>query len=322
VQTARLWHSLGHHDHAGAFHIDGVTGPDEYSAIVDDNVYTNLMAEQNLRVAADVASRHPDSARALDVDEEEIAAWRDAATDMHIPYDNRLGVHPQDAGFTRHEVMDLEGLEYPLLLHVPYLELYRKQVLKQTDLVLALFLRGDRFSAEQKTRDFAYYEPLTVRDSSLSACIQATVAAEVGHVELAYDYFGEAALMDLGDLEHNTRDGLHMASLAGSWIAAVAGFGGMRNHGGELSFRPRLPAVLAKLSFRINYRDRCLQVSITHDRARYELIHGGKPLTLRHQDELITVATDKPVDRAWTVPDPGPEPSQPPGREPRRRRPR
>jgi alpha,alpha-trehalose phosphorylase len=205
---------------------------------------------------------------------------------------------------------------------MPYFQLYRKQVVKQPDLVLALFLRGDRFTAEEKARDFAYYEPLTVRDSSLSACIQAVVAAEVGHLELAYDYFGEAALMDLGDLEHNTRDGLHMASLAGSWLAAVAGFGGMRNHGGELSFRPRLPAAIAKLTFRVNYRDRCLQVSITHDEARYELIHEGELLTVRHEDETLKIAPGKPQTRAWNVPDPGPEPRQPPGREPRRRRPR
>ena len=321
VHTARLWRSLGHHDHSGAFHIDGVTGPDEYSAVVDDNVYTNLMAEQNLRMAADIASRHPDEARALEVDEEEIAAWRDAATDMHVPFDRRLRVHPQDADFTHHELMDFEGLEYPLLLHYPYFQLYARQVLKQPDLVLVLMLRGDRFTPEEKARDFAYYEPLTVRDSSLSACVQAAVAAEVGHLELAYDYFGEAALMDLDDLEHNTRDGLHMASLAGSWWAAVAGFGGMRSHGGELSFRPRLPGALAKLSFRVIFRGTCLRVTVTHAQALYELPHGGDPLTVRHDEEVLTVREGEPVRREWAVPDPGPEPRQPPGREPARRRP-
>ena len=171
---------------------------------------------------------------------------------------------------------------------------------------MALFLRGDRFTLDEKTRDFAYYEPLTVRDSSLSACVQAVVAAEVGHLELAYDYFGEAALMDLGDLEHNTSDGLHMASLAGSWIAAVAGFGGMRNHGDELRFHPRLPVALSKLRFRVNFRGSCLQVTITHSRVRYELRGDCPPLTIRHQDERITV--DEPVEREWSVPDPGPEP--------------
>jgi alpha,alpha-trehalose phosphorylase len=322
VHTARLWRSLGHHDHSGAFHIDGVTGPDEYSAVVDDNVYTNLMAEQNLRKAAEIAARHPDEARALGVDEEEIAAWRDAAGGMHIPFDRRLGVHAQDSSFTHHELMDFEGLEYPLLLHYPYFQLYSKQVLKQPDLVLAQLMRGDRFTASEKARNFAYYEPLTVRDSSLSACVQAAVAAEVGHLELAYDYFGEAALMDLGDLEHNTRDGLHMASLAGSWIAAVAGFGGMRSYGGELSFHPRLPSALTKLTFRVLYRSCCLRVTITHAEAVYELIEKDDPLTIRHEDEVITIRYGEPVQRGWSVPDPGPEPRQPAGRAPARRRPR
>ena len=219
--------------------------------------------------------------------------------------------------------MDFDGLEYPLLLHIPYFQLYRKQVVKQPDLVLALFLRGDRFSAEEKARNFAYYEPLTVRDSSLSACIQAVVAAEVGHLELAYDYFGEAALMDLGDLEHNTRDGLHMASLAGSWIAAVAGFGGMRDHGGELSFRPRLPAALAQAELP-RHLPRSLPAG--HDHARRGALRAdprrraadGPP----RGRELRIVRRRAGQTRGWSVADPGPEPRQPPGREPRRRRPR
>jgi alpha,alpha-trehalose phosphorylase len=318
VETARLWLSLGHHDHAGAFHIDGVTGPDEYSAIVDDNVYTNLLAEQNLRMAAEIAARHFEQARGIGVDEEEIAAWRDAAADMHIPYDRRLDIHPQDAKFTHHELLDLTDLQFPLLLHMPYFQLYRRQVCKQPDLVMAMLYRGDRFTPDEKARNFAYYEPLTVRDSSLSACVQAVVAADVGHLELAYDYFGEAAMMDLGDLEHNTADGLHMASLAGSWIAAVAGFGGMRTHSDELSFAPRLPSALRSLRFRINCHGSCLQVTITHSQARYELRGECAPLTVRHEGEEITV--NEPVERPWTVPDPGPEPTQPPGRAPARRR--
>ena len=149
---------------------------------------------------------------------------------MVVPWDDFLGVHPQSEGFTDHEIWDFEatGDRYPLLLHFPYFDLYRKQVVKQADLVLALHWRGDAFTPEQKVRDFEYYEALTVRDSSLSACTQAVIAAEVGHLELAYDYFGEAALIDLDDIEHNTRDGLHIAALAGAWLAAVTGFGGPR----------------------------------------------------------------------------------------------
>jgi alpha,alpha-trehalose phosphorylase len=324
VATARLWLSLGHHDAKGAFHIDGVTGPDEYSAIADDNVYTNLMAQRNLWSAADIAARHRREAHALGVDDEETAAWRDAADAMHVPFDEELGVHPQAQGFTRHAEWDFAGTkpdQYPLLLHFPYFDLYRKQVVKQADLVMALFIRGDAFTAEEKARDFAYYERLTVRDSSLSACTQAVVAAEVGHLELAYDYFGEAALMDLGDLEHNTRDGLHMASLAGSWLVAVAGFGGARDHGGRLSFAPRLPAAIERLAFGMRFRGRKLRVEVVPGEARYQLL-DGEPLELRHNGNAFELRPGAVVKRKWAPPKPGPPPEQPPGRAPVRRRPR
>ena len=324
VQTARLWRSLGHHDSKGAFHLDGVTGPDEYSAIADDNVYTNLMAQRNLESAADAAARHTRAARKLGVDAEEIAAWRDAAGAMHVPWDEELQVHPQAERFTKHADWDFDATEpdqYPLLLHFPYFDLYRKQVVKQADLVLALVTRGDAFTAEEKARDFAYYERLTVRDSSLSACTQAIVAAEVGHLQLAYDYFGEAALMDLGDLEHNTRDGLHMASLAGSWLAAVAGFGGTRDHGGRLSFAPRLPAEIERLCFRLRFRDRRLQVEVLPGEAHYTLLEG-RQLGVHHNGDALQLKVGTTVSRPWKAPATGPDPEQPPGRAPARRRPR
>jgi alpha,alpha-trehalose phosphorylase len=321
VETARLWHSLGHHDPEGRFRIDGVTGPDEYSAIADNNVYTNLLAQRNMRAAADAVARHPRHAAELGADLEEAAAWRDAARDMVIPWDDALGVHPQSEGFTSHEVWDFEhtsGEQYPLLLHFPYFELYRKQVVKQADLVLALHVLGDAFTAEEKARDFAYYEALTVRDSSLSACTQAAVAAEVGHLELAYDYFAEAALLDLHDIAHNTSDGLHIASLAGACIAAVAGFGGLRDNGDRLSFAPRLPARLERLAFRLVFRDRRLEVEATKTQATYRLLEGA-PLELVHHGTPITVAADAPVTAEIPFVEPRPAPSQPYGRAPVRR---
>ena len=321
VETARLWRSLGHHDALGTFRIDGVTGPDEYSAITDNNVYTNLMAARNLVTAAAAASRHADRAEALGVDEEEMASWRDAAAAMAVPWDPELGVHPQSDGFTRHRRWDFARTrpdQYPLLLHFPYYELYRSQVVKQADLVLALYLCGDRFDPEQKARDFAYYEAITVRDSSLSASTQAIVAAEVGHLELAFDLFGETALVDLRNLAENTHDGMHIAALAGAWLTAVAGFGGMRDHGERLSFAPRLPSRLTRMCFRLLYRGRCLRVHVHAREARYELVSGA-PLELVHHGEELTVGTDAPQTRP--VP-PAPDrerPHSPPGREPRRR---
>jgi alpha,alpha-trehalose phosphorylase len=323
VETARLWHSLGHHDAHGNFRIDGVTGPNEYNAIADNNVYTNLMAQQNLSAAAEAVERHPDRAHELGVDSKEAAAWRDAADAMLIPYDEALGVHPQAEEFTDHAVWDFAGTpaeNYPLFLHYSYFDLYRKQVVKQADLVLALLIRGDAFSPEEKARNFEYYEALTVRDSSLSAAIQAVVAAEVGHLELAYDYFAEAALLDLGDIHHNTRDGLHLASLAGAWIAAVLGFGGMRDHGGSLSFEPRLPGELSRLAFRLSFRGRRLKVEVDRGQARYVMLEGA-PLEIAHEGEAVTLTQDEPVTRPVSIPPPREPPQQPPGRAPVRRRP-
>src|SRR5918997_344722 len=323
VETARLWRSLGHHDARGRFRIDGVTGPDEYSAIADNNVYTNLMAQQNLLAAAEAIERHPDCAREFGVGPKETAGWREAARTMLVPYDEALGVHPQAEEFTEHAVWDFARTspeQYPLLLHFPYFELYRKQVVKQADLVLALYLRGDAFSSEAKARDFEYYEALTVRDSSLSAFVQAVVAAEVGHLELAYDYFGEAALLDLDDINHNTRDGVHLASLAGAWIAAVAGFGGMRDHEGSLSFAPRLPRQLSRLVFHLRFRGRSIRVEVGHRQASYILLRGD-PLDVAHYGTVITLAPDEVATRPVPPSLPRRSPHQPPGRAPFRRSP-
>jgi alpha,alpha-trehalose phosphorylase len=323
VETARLWRSLGHHDAVGNFRIDGVTGPDEYSALADNNVFTNLMAQRNLRAAADAIERHPECAAALDVDVEETASWRDAAKAMLVPYDSELGIHPQAEGFSQHQAWDFENTapeQYPLLLHFPYFDLYRKQVVKQADLVLALHLRGDAFSDEEKARNFSYYERLTVRDSSLSACTQAVIAAEVGHLELAYDYFCEAALIDLDDLQHNTRDGLHIASLAGTWISAVAGLGGMRDHDGVLSFAPRLPQALSRLAFRLCFCERRLLVEVRPNHATYSLLQGTS-LEIVHHGDRVTVEPELPLQRPIAALPARESPTQPPGRAPEHRRP-
>jgi alpha,alpha-trehalose phosphorylase len=324
VETARLWRSLGHHDAAGQFRIDGVTGPDEYSAIADNNVYTNLMAARNLRAAADAIERHPELTRPLGVDDEEAASWRSAAEAMFIPYDASLGVHPQAEGFTEHQEWDFDSTppeNYPLLLHYPYYDLYRKQVVKQADLVMALFYAGEYFTPEEKARNFAYYERLTVRDSSLSASIQAAVAAEVGHVELAYDYFAEAALLDLDDLQHNTRDGVHIASLAGACIAAIAGFGGLRDRGGTLSFVPRLPQALTRLALNLRARKTTrLRIEVEPTQATYTLLMG-EPLHIQHHGEPITLTADQPVQCPIPPANRLEPPTQPRRRAPRSRRP-
>ena len=307
VESARLWRALGFFDDHGAFRIPGVTGPDEYSALVDDNVFTNLMAAANLRSAADAVERHPEAADALGVGADEPPAWRKAADAMFVPYDEERRLHPQDAAFLHQAPWDFDATspdEYPLLLHHPYFELYRRQVVKQADLVLALWRCGDAFSAEEKLRAFDYYEGITVRDSSLSACVQAVVAAEVGHLDLAWEYLREAALTDTDDLHDNTRSGLHMASLAGAVLAVVAGLGGFRDHGGGLRFCPRLPAAVDRIAFRLTVLGSRLSVEVTKDEACY-VVEQGEPLELSHCARRRRAAAGPPAalgaESTWTT---------------------
>jgi len=327
VETARLWRSLGHYDLDGNFRIDGVTGPDEYSAIADNNLYTNLMARRNLLGAAAACQRHREEARKLGVTNEEMAAWRAAADHVLVPYDDKLGVHEQAEGFTRHEPWNFAATsadQYPLLLHFPYFDLYRKQVVKQPDLVLAMHLCGDAFTPEQRARNFEYYERITVRDSSLSPGTEAVAAADAGHLRLALDYTAEAALMDLHDVEHNARDGLHVAALAGTWIAFVAGFGGMRDYGGRLQLAPRLPDGLTRLAFSLLRQGLCLYVEVTRHEAKYSISHGTGSLSFTHHGEPLTVTGGDgggPVVRPIPPAPDRPPPVQPPGREPERRSP-
>ncbi|SUD48986.1 Kojibiose phosphorylase [Nocardia otitidiscaviarum] len=320
VETARLWDGIGHEDGAGGFRIAGVTGPDEYSALADDNLYTNLMARRNLDAAAAACARHPDIARELGVDADETARWRDRAARMLVPHNDELGVHEQSAGFTHYARWDFAATppeHYPLLLNYPYFALYRKQVIKQADLTLAMYLCPDEFTAEQKRRNFDYYEALTVRDSSLSAAAQAVLAAEVGHLSLAYDYCVEAALTDLHDLHGNVGSGLHIASLAGTWLGCVGGFGGLRDHDGEISFAPALPDELERIAFRLVWRGRRLSVEI-HDHVATYTLRSGDPLRLTHHGTGFRLAEEPrsfPIPKGARVP----RPAVPSGREPYRR---
>ncbi|WP_425845017.1 glycoside hydrolase family 65 protein [Agrococcus sp. TSP3-2-1] len=320
VETARLWLSLGRRDPEGGFHLDGVTGPDEYSALVDDNVYTNLMARRNLEGAAAVARRHPDVAARLGVADDEIAAWEAAAAAMVVPFDERRGVHPQAARWTEQARWDFEGTradEYPLQRHFPYVELYRKQVVKQADLVLALLFAHDAFTIDEKQRAFAYYEALTVRDSSLSAVPQAVLAAELGHLELAADYLAEAATIDLDDLQGDAEAGVHLASLAGVWLAITAGFGGMREGEDGLSFAPRLPPGITRIAFGIRVHGRVLKIEIQPEQSTYRL-EDGDPVTVRHFGDELELTPGEAIS-APTAPlvVRGERPTQPRHRAPR-----
>ncbi len=218
---------------------------------------------------------------------------------MRIPYDRGKGIHAQDDLFLTRARWDFAGTpkqNYPLLLHYHPLVIYRFQVLKQPDVVLAQVLLGERFTAAEKKRNFDYYNALTTGDSSLSPCIQSVAAAELGYTEEAYRYFSRTARMDLDDVNGNVSDGVHMAAMAGTWISLIYGFAGMRDRGGRLSFSPRLPARWKKLSFRLQYRDSTLSVAVSHEKAVYELLAGG-PLAVSHKGREIRLERGAPAVR-------------------------
>lgn len=305
VETARLWTTLGFwRTSDGAvelesFHIHGVTGPDEYTTVVNDNLFTNVMARFNLRFAARtirlMADTDPEAYRIavdrLALDPEEPEAWERAAEAMHIPYSAALGIHPQDAVFLEREIWDLEHTppdKRPLLLHFHPLVIYRYQVLKQADVVLALFLQGNHFSAEEKLADFEYYDPLTTGDSTLSSVVQSILAAEVGYQDLALQYFEQSAFVDLGDLHHNAADGVHVASAGGVWTALVSGFGGMRDHYGELSFDPRLPVSWDELAYSLEWHGTRLQIALSRREMRVSA-GMGDPVTFTVRGAAYTV---------------------------------
>ncbi|MCU1476875.1 MAG: family 65 glycosyl hydrolase [Subtercola sp.] len=307
VETARMWADLGfwRGDTNRSFHIHGVTGPDEYTTVVNDNLFTNVMARANLRAAvrqlrkvqrSDPHAFEQLSAR-LDLRDDEIVEWAAAGEAMHILFDEELGIHPQDSQFLEKELWDLENTppsKHPLLLHYHPLVIYRFQVIKQADVVLALLLQGDEFSQEEKRKNFEYYDALTTGDSTLSASTQSIVAAEVGYRDLALEYFTTALFVDLGDLHNNSADGVHVASTGGVWSALVFGFGGMRDYLGTFTFDPRLPEEWDSLDFRVTIRGARLHVAVFADVITFE-IETGDSVIVYVRDRSVEVTAGRPV---------------------------
>lgn len=308
VETARLWYDMGFfRGPERSFHIHSVTGPDEYSAVVNNNLYTNLMARMNLMRAAQAVlslaetdpGKHLDVTHALGITDNEVFGWQEAATAMTIPYSDWFGVHPQDEDFLKREVWDLANTppeKLPLLLHYHPLVIYRFQVLKQADAILALFLAGDSFTTEEKRADYEYYEPITTGDSTLSAVVQSIIAAEVGYQDRALESFMEGVFVDLADLHHNTGDGVHIASAGGVWNALVYGFAGMRDYSGEITFDPRLPDGWSRLRFAFMVQGSRIRAELTPDRITFTLEDGpGGVVSVRGQDIEITGEDPVPV---------------------------
>jgi alpha,alpha-trehalose phosphorylase len=313
LETARIWLSLGHFNPAkdGQFCIDGVTGPDEYTAVVNNNFYTNFMARQHLKFALEVCARmlgeqpkrYAQLCQQLDFSKAELEVFGQAVDRMYLPFDTRLNIHAQDDTFLAKKPWDLANqpvAKTPLLLHYHPLVIYRHQVLKQADVILAMYLADDEFSLEQKARNLAYYEPLTTHDSTLSTCIHSIEYAEVGDMDKAYEYFADSARMDLDNLHHNTEYGVHTACMAGSWNSVVFGFLGMRVRQEMLHFRPQLPKHWTAFSLQIQFKGRQLAISVTPNSTTFSLVAGdeiefycdGQTVQLKAISQTVTLGRD------------------------------
>nr|WP_245557420.1 glycosyl hydrolase family 65 protein [Corynebacterium terpenotabidum] len=304
VGTARFFMSLGFFDSRGEkFQIHSVTGPDEYTTVVNNNLYTNVMAQYNLRVAAEVARQmreeRPEAFQELvdrsGLSEDELDLWERAAATMYIPFDEKMQIHPQDDQFLNRQLWTLddpaEAPKRPLLLHYHPLTIYRYQVLKQADVVLALFLQGRDMPTEVKKRDYAYYDRLTTGDSSLSAVVQSIMAAELGFRDTAMDFFLRGLFLDLENLHHNSADGVHIASCGGVWSALVFGFGGFRDDYGRFSIDPRLPAEWEVLEYNLTLQGYQVRVTVREGSVELQIVSGGEglvgPVTVLGQEVVI-----------------------------------
>lgn len=294
IEAARFYYNWGHFDSMRdhAFVLNAVTGPDEYTAIVNNNYYTNLIAKNTFKLAYNwvnkAKSKNIETAlkifEKLELNEEEIHGWVKAADKMYFPYDEKSKLSMQDDSFFHKKVWDFENTpeeNYPLLLNYHPLTIYKHQVNKQADLVLAHLLFSSDFSQEQIARDYQYYESITTHDSSLSRSAFGIVASRLGMIDKSYNYFMDTALMDLNDMQNNTKDGVHAANMGGSWMSMVFGFGGMEIKNGQLYFSPRIPNQWDGLIFKIVYKNRIIQIKITQESTIYTLLKGNS-IELNH----------------------------------------
>jgi alpha,alpha-trehalose phosphorylase len=307
-ETARFWEDLGSYIplKGNRFCINCVTGPDEYTALVNNSTYTNYMAKMNLEYAIYVADKMKREAphyynkivSKIELKEEEIIAWKKAAEMMYLPYSEELGIIPQDDSFLYKERITVDQIpkeEFPLLLHWHYLNIYRYQLCKQPDVLLLMFLQREKFTLDEIKRNYDFYEPITTHDSSLSPPIFSILANEIGYKDKAYEYFVVTVRMDLDDYHGNVHDGIHAGCMGGAWSAVVNGFGGMWIYNNLLHFSPKLPDHWKLLSFNIRYKGRKINVRIEKEKITFSLIEG-EAMEIYCFDKKFTLEKGKEVN--------------------------
>ncbi|MBL1226270.1 glycoside hydrolase family 65 protein [Enterococcus sp. BWR-S5] len=303
IETSRLWLDAGHYE-GSRFVLNCMTGPDEYTCVVNNNYYTNQSVQYQLRWLVKhyplLKEKNAPFLEKLAVTEEEIAAFEAAAKAMYLPYSEELQIHAQDDSFLGKPILPIEELpkeNFPLLLHYHPLYLYRHQVCKQADMVLAYFLHDESFKTEEIERGYTYYEKLTTHDSSLSSCIFSIVANQIGDVEKAYRYFEESSKIDITNSHHNTQDGIHAANMGGTYLGLVFGFAGLRIREDLLELTPRLPKKWTDCRFSIKYQGSLLHISVDKEKIQLSVIEGAAvPVSVYGQKAVVSLGND------WEIP--------------------
>jgi alpha,alpha-trehalose phosphorylase len=297
-ETARIWLEIGNY-HNGMYMINSVTGPDEYTAIVNNNYYTNAMAKYHLHWAEafyrilsasdnpEIVLKHAQLCERIGLDEREVLEMRDVSEAMLLPFDATHMINPQDDAFLQKPIWPFEDSKYPLLLYYHPLTIYRHQVLKQADTVLAHFLLEAYTTETVIKNSYHYYEALTTHDSSLSACVHGIMASRIGEVDKAFQYFEDSVELDLENTHGNTKDGLHMANIAGTALSVISGFSGFRISDSGISFRPACPKQWQRYQYKIKYRGREIEVTVS-DTTIIKLLSGA-PFDLKVWDLNYTL---------------------------------
>ncbi|KPN83616.1 Maltose phosphorylase / Trehalose phosphorylase [Apilactobacillus kunkeei] len=290
LETARFFREFGtwaKRENKTVFEFHTVTGPDEYTAMVDNNYFTNRMAQNNFNLAYKLGlvlmEKDPEGFGKLGASIEELEAFKDIAERIYFPFNDEYQINAQDDTFFSKAIWPFDETpkdKYPLLLHYHPLNIYRYQVNKQADTVLADLLFPETIDDDQLRREFDYYEKITTHDSSLSRSIFSALAARMGDMKKAYRYFSDTVRMDLTDLQGNTEDGLHLANLGGSWLSVVQGFAGMQvTSSGELKIIPHLPIEWDGFEFRIVFNGRLLNINIVDGKTTIKLV-DGQPMNI------------------------------------------
>jgi maltose phosphorylase len=267
VEVARFWADRVHYSARNdKYMIHGVTGPNEYENNINNNWYTNTLAAWVLSYTSESLAKH--SRADLNVTAEELAKWSEIVDKMYYPYDEKEGVFVQHDGFMDKDlrpVSALDATDLPLNQNWSWDKILRSPFIKQADVLQGIYFFGNQFSLEEKRRNFDFYEPMTVHESSLSPSIHAILAAELGKEAKAVEMYGRTARLDLDNYNNDTEDGLHITSMTGSWLAIVQGFAQMKTWDGKLSFAPFLPSDWTGYTFHINYRGRLLKIEVTEN---------------------------------------------------------